>query len=213
MRTIKQNNYFTKYFRENGFEYALKALELINTYHKGIRKDGSEERGHMFEVLGFAIANFENRLKPKDLEHLIVVSALHDLVEDYSDEISFKDLKMIFPKDMVRSIKKVTKWSTFTKCDKDYLHYHSRISKDLYSTIVKATDRIHNLNSCTAVFTPSKKKLYIDETRSYIIPNLKLLRRKHKDLYTPITFLIYNLKNQINQLEYVIHLEENICNK
>lgn len=211
MRTIKQQNYFMKYFKEHNFMYAINALELINKYHNGTRKDGTEERGHLFEVLGFAIANFENRMHSRDLEHLIVVSALHDLVEDYADDISFKDLKLLFPKNMVKSIKKVTKWSKFEKCEKHYDHYHGNISKDMFSTIVKATDRLHNLNSCTAVFTPHKKRLYINETNNYIIPNLKKLRKSNKDLYTPITFLIYNLKNQINQLEYIIHLEELVC--
>ena len=203
-RTSKQENYFKKYFEKHNFNYATKALSLINQYHTGTRRDGDEERSHLFEVLGFAIANFEGRLNPDELQKLIVVSALHDLVEDYSDKITFKILKTMFPKDYIRSIKKVTKWSTFEKNERNYKHYHGKISKDYISIIVKATDRLHNLNSCTSVFNNSKKIAYISETETFIIPNLKKLRKEKPELYASITFLIYNLKNQIKQLQFII---------
>ena len=207
-RTSKQERYFKKYFKDNNFKFAETALDLVNEFHTATRKDGSEERSHLFEVLGFAIANFDGRLSHVELEKLIVASALHDLVEDYSDEVSFKYLKTLFPKDYIRSIKKVTKWSTFKKVEKDYNHYHGNISKDFISTIVKATDRLHNLNSCTAVFSPEKKLDYIKETEKYIIPNLKKLRKTRPELYSSVTFLIYNIKNQMTQLRYVIDLEK-----
>lgn len=210
-RTNKQERYFRKYFEENSFKYAEISLNLINEYHTSTRKDGSEERSHLFEVLGFAIANFDKRLSHHELQKLIVVSSLHDLVEDYSDKVSFKQLKALFPKDYIRSIKKVTKWRTFQKVQRDYDHYHGNISKDFISIIVKATDRLHNLNSCTEVFTSSKKLDYIKETERYIIPNLKKLRKDKKELYSSVTFLIYNLKNQMSQLRYVIDLEKRIA--
>lgn len=209
-RTNKQERYFRKYFEENCFKYAEIALNLINEYHTATRKDGSEERSHLFEVLGFAIANFDKRLSHHELQKLIVVSSLHDLVEDYSDKVSFKQLRALFPKDYIRSIKKVTKWSTFQKVQRDYEHYHGNISKDFISIIVKATDRLHNLNSCTQVFSAVKKLDYIKETEKYIIPNLKKLRKERIELYSSITFLIYNLKNQMNQLRAVIDLEKRI---
>lgn len=209
-RTSKQENYFKKYFEKHNFNYATKSLSLINQYHTGTRRDGDEERSHLFEVLGFAIANFEGRLNQDELQKLIVVSALHDLVEDYSDKITFKILKTMFPKDYIRSIKKVTKWSTFEKTASDYQHYHGKISKDYISTIVKATDRLHNLNSCTSAFNSTKKRIYIVETETYIIPNLKKLRKEKPELYASITFLIYNLKNQIKQLDYIIQLDKMI---
>lgn len=212
-RTKKQENYFNNYFVNNNFKYGIRCLELINQYHNGVRRDGTEERSHLFEVLGFAISNFENRLNKEELEHLIIVASLHDLVEDYYDEIKFKHLKEEFPLESIRSIKKVTKWKTFSKSKRDYDKYHGKISKDSYSIIIKAIDRLHNLNSCSRVFTIKRKEEYIKETLDYIIPNLKILRKENKNLYTPITYLIYNLKNQINQLNYIIELEKKLKDK
>ena len=211
-RTTKQENYFKKFFIENSFEEALEALKLINKYHKGVRRDGSEERGHMFDVLGFTISNFHNRVNNKDLERLIVAAALHDLVEDYKDEVSFKCLKEKYniSLDTVKTIKKVTKWSTFKKIETHYDHYYKNILKDKFAIIVKASDRLHNLNSCTEVFSTKKKKEYINETKKYIIPALKNIRRTDTTLYIPITGMIYDLKNQIKQLEYIIILEDKI---
>lgn len=93
-RPDKQYNYFLRYFQNNNFEYGLKALDLINQYHSGERRDGTQERSHLFEVLGFVISNFESRLDNNTFEKLIVISALHDLVEDYSEKIKLKILMM-----------------------------------------------------------------------------------------------------------------------
>ena len=69
---------------------------------------------------------------------------------------------------------------------------------------------MHNLNSCTEVFSSTKKLDYIKETEKYIIHNLKKLRKQRKELYSSITFLIYNLKNQMTQLRYVVDLEKRV---
>ena len=106
-RTSKQENYFKSYFKNRDFKYAEVALDLVNKHHTSTRKDGSEERSHLFEVLGFIIANFDGRFSNSEFEKLIVTSALHDLVEDYPDEVSFKYLKTLFPKDYIKSIKKL----------------------------------------------------------------------------------------------------------
>lgn len=209
-RTSKQERYFKKYFEKNNMLYALKSLELINKYHQGLRRDGQEERSHLFEVLGMVISNYNDRMNASDLEKLIVVAGLHDLVEDYKDLISFKDLKKMFPLDFILSIKKLTKWETFKKTEKDYNHYHNKIKKDKFAVIIKAIDRIHNLNSCSRVFSIKRKEEYIKETEKYIIPNLKHIRKEFKELYIPITNLIYSLKNHIEQLNYIMELEKKV---
>lgn len=209
-RTSKQERYFRKYFENNKMDYALKSLDLINQYHKGLRRDGQEERSHLFEVLGMVISNYNDRMNIYDLEKLIVVAGLHDLVEDYYGNIKFKDLKDMFPLDMILSIKKITKWKTFSKSKRDYDLYHNKIKRDRFSVIIKAIDRIHNLNSCSRVFTIKRKEEYIKETLEYIIPNLKHIRKQFKELYIPVTNLTYNLKNSIEQLDYIIELEKKV---
>lgn len=207
MRTKKQERYFEKYFKEHNMPFSLIALSLVNQYHVNTRKDGAEERSHLFEVMGSAIAFFEKRLSIHELDKLVTIAALHDLVEDYYKDISFKYLRTIFPKDILRALKKVTKWKTFKKSDKDMLHYHGGISKNMYSTIVKALDRIHNLSSCHRVFSIEKKHFYIKETESFIVPNLKKMRRVYPEFYTVLTSLIFQLKKEVSTLQYIIELE------
>lgn len=207
MRTTKQNRYFTNYFKEKNLPFSLIALGLVNEFHVHERKDGAEERSHLFEVMGSAIAYFENRLSIHELDKLVTIAALHDLVEDYQDKVSFKYLRTIFPKDILKSLKKVTKWKTFKKSDRDMTHYHTGISKNMYSTIVKALDRIHNLSSCHRVFSIEKKKFYINETEKYIIPNLKKMRREYPEFYTVLTSLVFQLKKEISVLNYIVELE------
>lgn len=193
-RTKKQNEYFKEFFTKNKMYFSLKALELVNEAHKGLRKDGKPEKSHLFEVLGFAISQYEKRISCEDLDKMVTVHALHDLVEDYAEEYSFKNLKKYFPIDVIKSLKKVTKWKTFKKTDRDYKHYHRNIGKDFNAIITKANDRIHNFSSCMCVFNPEKKKLYILETEKYIIPNLKKARREYPEYYISITSQIQLLK-------------------
>jgi (p)ppGpp synthase/HD superfamily hydrolase len=207
-RTEKQERFFRNFFTKHDLKYSLIALDIVNQVHVNIRKDGSEERSHLFEVLGFAISFCSSRMSKEELDKFIVVLALHDVVEDYPELYSFKELKKIFPLDVVKSLKTVTKWSTFTKTEKDYKKYHGRISKDLFGTLTKGFDRLHNLMSCYKVFSVKNKKRYIKETENYIIPNLKKMRKEYVEFYDFITLLIFNLKNQIEALNYMIELEE-----
>lgn len=201
-RTQKQETYFYYFFKKNNMVHSINALSLVNLAHKGLRKDGQEERSHLFEVLGLAIAHFDGRMSYEDLDVIVTLGALHDLVEDYSDQYSFKYLKSFFPKNIIRPLKKVTKWKTFTKTKRDYDLYHKNIGKDFLAIITKANDRIHNLSSCYKVFTTKRKKEYVEETLQYIIPNLKKARFEYAEHYVVCTFLIQQLKMLCEFVEY-----------
>lgn len=208
-RTKKQERFFLNYFKEHNMTNSVIALNLVNVAHYGQRKDGKEERSHLFEVLGLAINIFDGRLNDKELDSIVTICALHDLVEDYSDLYSFKYLKGLgIPLDIVKSLKKVTKWKTFTKTEKDYKHYHRKIGNDFFATITKANDRIHNLSSCYVVFTDKRKREYIDETIKYIIPNLKKFRKEKKEHYVVITSLIQQLKMLCEFVEFTIKKDD-----
>lgn len=205
-RTEKQEIFFRTFFQKNKMYNSLKALDFINLVHKGFRKDGKEERSHLFEVLGLAISHFDGRINYEQLDIIVSVCALHDLVEDYVEFYNFKYLKSFFPIEIIKPLKLVTKWKTFKKEKRDYEFYHRKIGNDFLATITKANDRIHNLSSCYSVFSDKRKKEYIQETIEYIIPNLKRLRKNqaYKEYYTVLTFLIQQLKMLCEFVEFTL---------
>ena len=66
----------------HGKEYftALKAMDLANFYHDGMRKDGKTPEFHHQVSIAAYIRTLPNLLKP---EATITAAFLHDLVEDY----------------------------------------------------------------------------------------------------------------------------------
>lgn len=209
-RTQKQEHYFKKYFEENRMNHALKALELVNEGHVNVRKDGSEERSHLFEVMGLAIAMYDKKISSYELELIVCCNALHDLVEDYPEKYSFEFLAAYFPIQVIDNLQRVTKWEGFKKEKADYDKYHGGIGQHFISTVTKACDRIHNLSSCHRVFTLKRKREYIKETEDYIIPNLKKWRKEDPTHYSVYTFLVLQLKKEIEVLNYICELEEKV---
>lgn len=205
-RVEKQERYYIKKFTNDNMKEALIALNLVNEYHNGKRKDGSEEKSHMYEVAGKVIRDLENRIETKLLEKIIVTAFLHDLIEDTSVTEEYLIEKGI-SKETIVSINYVTKKDGFKKIEEDYIEYHGGISEDLASVLVKGYDRCHNLQSCLRVFSPKRKLEYVEETEKYIIPNLKKMRKVYFKIYTPITGIILELKNLNESVTYIAELE------
>ena len=114
-RTEKQEIYFREFFKKHKMHNSLKALDFVNLAHKGLRRDGKEERSHLFEVLGLSISHFDGRMDYRQLDIIVSVGALHDIVEDYSEVYTFKHMKSFFPSEIIKPLKLVTKWKTFKK--------------------------------------------------------------------------------------------------
>lgn len=205
-RVSKQEGFFKSYFKKHNFKYAKKAFNLVKEHHNGVRRNGAQERSHMFEVAGKCIRDFHGSLTEVYLEKLIVCTLLHDFIEDINEAEKIL-LEKGFPADIIKTIKLVSKKSDFTKTEENYIEYHTAIGTDLIATIAKAYDRIHNLNSCIRVFKPEKKLDYIEETKKYIIPNLKVARRTYNEKYHELTGIILELKNLCISLEYIVELE------
>jgi len=105
------------------------AEELAKEYHEGqTRRDGEPYVSHPLSVAQKLKGNKER-----------IVGTLHDILED--TEITEEELKKHFTKDIVETVKLLTK-----EDGQDYLKYLKKVKENELARKVKIADMKHNLN-------------------------------------------------------------------
>lgn len=178
-----------------GYTRALEALRLAKIWHDGFRKDGeTPEAQHQIEI-----ALYITTLKGvRDEENTIIVALLHDIIEDTS--IGRAEIETRFGKTLADSI-----WAISKKIngvpkylgDAATAMYYDDIARDLYASIVKPADRIHNNNSMAGVFTLQKQKEYVLEAEHFILPLIKKAEGWFPDQFFAYINAKHMLKSQI----------------
>jgi (p)ppGpp synthase/HD superfamily hydrolase len=146
---------------------ALKAMELASSYHTGTRKDGiTPEFSHQLLMALYVKTLYKYLLFPEDT---FITIFGHDLIEDYDvEEWLLRD----FCVDKVKLVTKRCKLYT-----KDLPSYYAEIGKDSVASVVKAADRMHNVQSMPGVFDKKRQLEYITETEMYVLPMIKVAKR------------------------------------
>lgn len=186
----KSWTYTIAYCRGKDFTQAIKALNLAKDTHVALRKDNvTPEWHHQLNIASYFMAfNLPNNL----LENLIVVSALHDIVEDYN--FSLYEIEKDFGKDISLAVEILSKITPNGKKPNDC--YYEGISENLYASLTKGSDRIHNMATMSTVFNKSKRADYVLETRDYVLPMLKKAKIKFP-----------NMINCYENIKYVLNIQ------
>jgi (p)ppGpp synthase/HD superfamily hydrolase len=178
-----------------GHLMAVRAMDLAAGYHIGVRKDKvTPEFAHQV-----AIVNYLRTLEPS-LRHpdaTFAVGFLHDVPEDY--HLSLEVVGAEFTPQIRESVWRLTKVFGGTK--KDPVAYFDAIAEDPIASIVKGGDRVHNQQSMPGVFSETKQREYITESQDFIIPMLKVARRRFPDQEPAYENLKHLLRSQISLLE------------
>lgn len=111
------------------------------------------------------------------------IAILHDVLEDC--KITREELNYIFPLDICRGIELLTKNNNIS--EEEYL---KNILKCQNATLVKISDRCHNISTMAGAFTKDKINQYIEETEKYYIPMCK----EAINLYPKYSDAIYSMK-------------------
>lgn len=182
-----------------GYNYALRAMEFAQTYHKGTRKDGvTPEFDHQVSIALYAMTlpNLIHR------EEVIATIMLHDVAEDYG--VSIKEIREIFHGDPIiidriaNAVWKMTK--TFRGEAKDEGYVFSTMAEDPIASIAKGCDRVHNIQSMIGVFSKEKQEKYISEVEERFLSMLKTARR----LFPEQTMAYENIKHVLlSQIELI----------
>lgn len=183
------------YYRLLGMNFfnAAKAFDFAKKYHNGKRKDGTDEFSHQVFIANFAITLPIITEKKEELQDVIAAIFLHDVVEDF--DITVSEIADKFGKTVSKIVDNVSKVKEGCKVNEE--KYFENILTCPLSVIVKAADRVHNIQSMIGAFTLEKQKSYIEETENYHIPMLKEARRKFPEYEVTFENLKQNLQSRI----------------
>jgi (p)ppGpp synthase/HD superfamily hydrolase len=187
---------------------ALNMLEFAKDVHVGTRKDGcTPEFQHQLEI-----AHFMRTLSDLRNPALVIGLALgHDILEDYSDKapfVTFEQVCGIVGCEMADEIMTISKEYKGKKLSTE--EYYANLAKTPHGSVAKGGDRIHNQGSMAHVFTTTKQMSYVDETENFVLPMLKIARRKFFDQEAAYENIKFVLKSQNTFVRaYIPKLMEN----
>ena len=173
---------------------ALNMLEFAKDVHVGTRKDGSTpEFQHQLEI-----AHFMRTLSDLRNPALVIGLALgHDVLEDYSNKapfVTYEQVADISSREMADEIMLISKEYKGVKLATE--EYYRNLANTPHGSIAKGGDRIHNQSSMAHVFTTTKQMSYVEETANFVLPMLKIARRKFFDQEAAYENIKFVLKSQ-----------------
>jgi (p)ppGpp synthase/HD superfamily hydrolase len=170
---------------------ALEALEVASEIHNGMRKDGvTPEFQHQLEICEILMP-FSEKMDRDTADRLFFAAISHDIMEDYPPS-HYSHLKYL---------KENEDCYLLDKSGKSTHDYYVDLPDSAVASMVKAADRVHNIESMAGVFSPEKIKKYIEETRKYVLPMMKTARRQHPEYMTYFTHMSQRIKNHIRTIE------------
>jgi len=166
---------------------AVTALDLGLQYHTGFRKDGVTPEFQHQVMIALHLLTLEKNMI--DAPRTIADALLHDLGEDYGDQISFEEIGERTDKIVEGDCRLLAKEYRGEK--KSVREYFDPMSKNFRISIVKGGDRVHNLSTMAGVFKLAKQIDYCDETEEHFFEFLKLARRnfpRQEPIYENLKF-------------------------
>lgn len=171
----------------------LKALNFARKLHEGqFRKGGQPYIVHPLTMACQAVSMGICK------DEVVAATLLHDVVEDCN--CSIKDLPC---NDRVKGIVLLL---TYQKpehyIEKDgegnsinvyKEHYYGMISKDADASIVKILDRCNNVSSMAGVFSKEKLFDYIDETKRFVFPLIRITKDEYPEYQNSLFILKYHI--------------------
>jgi len=175
--------------RDPAWYIAVKALDLGLEYHTGFRKDKkTPEFQHQIEIALYLLTMEKLML---DAPRTIADALLHDLGEDYGDQISFEEIGERTDHIVEADCRLLAK--EYRGVKKTPLDYFGPLAKNFRVSLVKGGDRVHNMRTMRGVFVLEKQQGYCLETREYFFDFLKLARRafpEQEPVYENIKFML-----------------------
>lgn len=156
-----------------GKEYfkAVEAMEFSSKFCIGFRKNGkTPEFEHQISIASFLRSLLIHLIYPEDT---ITTVFTHDLEEDYN--VFSKELEQRFGVRVATANGYLTKRKKGVIKEKEF--YFGEMSNCPIASIIKPSDRLHNIRTMLGVFTIEKQKEYIEETEQCILPMLKQAKK------------------------------------
>lgn len=174
-----------------------KAIRSMLKYHDGaVRKSTHGEKiPYVIHPLMMACHAFALGIAD---DELIATILLHDVVEDC--DVTVEDL------DVNAKVKEAVGLLSHMKDDglsKDGSNekYYEGIRKNKIASIVKLLDRCNNVSTMATGFKPSKMVEYIEETETYVLPLLDMVKHTYDEYYNASFLLKYQIRSVMETLK------------
>ena len=154
-----------------GFNRAAEAMDFAENHHSGRRKGGDPEFSHQVAIVSWLRSVSAALLYREDT---MIAAFLHDVREDYS--VEDEAIRARWGDRVADAVDALTK--EFRGQRRDEGAVFDAIGADPIASVVKPGDRIHNQGTMLGAFTPTKIDAYLEETEAYILPMLKVARRR-----------------------------------
>ena len=177
-------------------EQTVQALSFARKMHSGqYRKSGEEYIIHPLTMACHAIS------LGMDDDTLISTILLHDVCEDCG--VSPQELPVS------QEVRYGVELMTFTVLEGDTKdaakrRYYDRLGENKTAAVTKLIDRCHNVSTMAGTFSKEKMKVYIEETREYVLPLLCRTLERYPDLAGVLFSIHYHITSVIDAAEQIL---------
>lgn len=187
----------TKYAQERNMTETQKAIEIMQKYHSGaVRKSNTgEDIPYVIHPLMMACHAFALGIGTDDV---VATALLHDVVEDTTATLD--DLKV---NDIIKNAVDLLSFQMIEGLTREESKkvYYERISQNKLASIVKLLDRCNNVSTMATGFDSDKMAEYIEETETYVLPLLNLVKHGYDEYYNTSFLLKYHLLSVMETLK------------
>jgi GTP pyrophosphokinase len=85
------------------------------------------------------------------------------------------------------------------------IHY-ANLAKDRTATMVKLADRCNNVSTMAGVFTREKLVEYIAETRTHVLPLVRIAKEQWPELSEPLFIMKYHITSITDAIEATMQM-------
>jgi (p)ppGpp synthase/HD superfamily hydrolase len=199
MISIHKELVYLKGFAKKGqYWEMLKAIQVAIELHEGQqRKAGGDYVEHPMSVTSELVA-----LKLHN-ETLLSAALLHDVIEDCNTTRSELIMEYGFSTEVAAIVSLLSKTRELPTQE-----YYNRISKNPFATLIKVSDRCHNISTMIDAFSLDKMKEYVKETDEYVLPLCKY-SINHYPLYSDELVVMRNhIESVVNCVKGFIRIIE-----
>ena len=180
-----------------GMQMATKAIYFMAEAHKGQKRDdGRDYAEHPTRIARMLLS-----LGVRD-EATVIAALHHDTVED--GRTTLQTIREKFGDDVALLVDLLTKNKNMSAEE-----YQRNLRRDKRAVLIKAADRLCNVEDMVDVFTSERLARYIKETEDVIIPMMKWARREFPE-YTDILIILRDSINAILRVAKKLAQVENM---
>lgn len=194
--------YVSGYANSHGLVQTKNALLFATQKHEGQFRKGKERAPYIVHPLNMAC----HALALGITDDVIVATILlHDVCED----CGMKPEEL--PVD--ETVQRAVRYITFeirdgeTKAQAKARYFHN-IKKNREASIAKIIDRCNNISSMVHGFSKKRMKAYIEETRTYILPLLRVVKSMYPEYDNQMFLLKYHICSVMGAIEGMEALEQ-----